>query len=365
MNLFSISVDIVKPGMTLAETVYNRERIKLLNRGAVLDSSMIERMRSSGVETVWISEDDEISAAAPEKFRISENPQISKAVLRAYNEIIGYLQEIRGKVLTVASFDMYYINKFLEKIVDQVLTNYRPFTEMVRLKKTAPSVLEHMADVCLLTVATGKIMGMSQYDIRVLAAAALLHDIGKFFIPDSVLNKPGELTESDQFLVMKHTTIGHDLLAGIKGVSKPVLTVAAQHHERLDGSGYPYGLSGEPIHKFSRIVGVTDTYAELVSLQRSGAKMASYEVAEIIGAQAGSKIDKEIVEQFMHGIVAYPLQSIVRLNTGEVGRVIYQNREFPTRPVVKVDSMQIDLAKSPTVFVEDFIQLESDGLLRY
>lgn len=361
--MFSVAVEIVKPGMKLAEAVYNRERVKLLNRGTVLDSALIERMQRAGVDAVWISADHETGDPGSGNYQVPENPSMSKAAMRVYNGLVRQLEEIRNKALTVADFDMYYVNKLIEKTVGQVLNRYRLYTEIVRLRKKSPSVLEHMADVCLISAATGKIIGMSQHDIRILATAALLHDIGKFFIPDSILNKPGRLSESDQFLVMKHTIMGHDLLTGIKGVNRHIITVAAQHHERMDGSGYPYGLSGKHIHKFSRIVGIVDIYTELVSIRPSVQKLASYEVAEMIGAQAGNKLDKKITEIFLEGIVAYPLQSIVRLNTGEVGKVVHQNRAFPMRPVVKVDAAQIDLSKTPTVFVEDLIQLGGEDIL--
>lgn len=360
VKLFSVPVAIVKPGMKIAETVYNDERIKLLNRGMVLDSHLIERLRNAGVETVWISDGDESLSEASENYHVSEEAQATKEAQRLYDKTTKYLQEIRNNILTVGTLDMYYVNKFVEKIVEPVLSNYRPFTEMVRLRKTAPTVTEHMADVCVLAIATGKITGMSQYDIRVLAAGALLHDIGKFFIPDSILNNTGRLSEEDQFLVMKHVTLGHDLLSGIKNVSKHILAIVNQHHEKLDGSGYPYGLSGEYVDKFARIVAVADTYSEAAGIQKNGAKYASYEVAELIGAQAGIKLDREICHQFLNSIIAYPLQSIVRLNTGEVAKVVYQNRAFPTRPVVKVGLVQIDLSKAMTVFIEEFIQLEGD-----
>jgi HD-GYP domain-containing protein (c-di-GMP phosphodiesterase class II) len=351
--------------MVLAETVYNKDRTKLINRGTVLEEMLIDRLRRAGIDMVWISDEADEAVDGTRSKGIAENPQVSKATLLLYDEMTKTLREIRSKVLTAGSFDMYYFNKFIEKVLDHVMKDYRPFTEMVRVKKTKPSMAEHMADVCLLAAAAGKVMGLSAYDIRVLAAGAMLHDIGKFFIPDNILNKPVGFSEEEQYLVMKHTTMGHDLLAGIKGTNKLVLKIVVQHHERLDGSGYPYGLSGDTIDKFAAIVGLADMYAEQVCIQPDGKKYASYEVAEILGMQAGIKFYKEYVEAFLNGIVAYPLQSIVRLNTGEVAKVVYIYRELPTRPVVKVGSQQIDLSRTPTIFVEDFIQLENEDSLRY
>ncbi len=345
--MFSLTIDNVKPGMILAESVFNLEGAKLVGKDIALDDKLINRLRRAGIKRLWVTDDGN-------SLLVSETPQ------RIYGELVKLLHHIRQKVLAGSDFDMAYVYEVCRELIDQLFIDARPFTEMVRLKLVEASPAEHMVDVCLLSIASAKDMGMDRLDLKYLATAALLHDLGKFLVPENILSKPGPLTESEQRIIMKHPIMGHDLLYNMDKVNKLTLAVVSQHHERLDGTGYPYRLSGNLVHPYARLVAIADVYSALIREKSYRARFACYEAAEIIWAQAGSKLDKNSAIMFMSGVVAYPIRSTVRLNTGEIGQVIFQNKDFPTRPIVRVDQELIDLSESFTVFVEDLVSLEGE-----
>jgi HD-GYP domain-containing protein (c-di-GMP phosphodiesterase class II) len=340
------SVDELKKGMVLAHTVYNDQSMKIIARDTVLDDSTIDRLGKSGISQVWIVGYNEATAAK----------QIPRHL---YDDIVEALNGIRIKVLTEAVFDYQIVARLADRIIKHTSVNFLPFTEFVRLKQNTPTVSEHLAAVSFITGSLAVARRFEHFEKKDMIIAALCHDIGKFFIPDSLLKKK-DLTEEEQFYIMKHVTMGHDLLAGIQGFKSSVLTMVVQHHERLDGSGYPYGFSGDAVNRMALLNGLADTYASLGREQMSGFYMPSYEVAEFILAQAGIKFPKEDVELLMSEIVAYPLQSIVRLNTGEQARVVHKNKQAPTRPVVKIGRQIVDLSKTLTVFVEEVLELFSN-----
>lgn len=342
-----VPLKIVKPGLRIAQSVFV-DKTKLLGKDTVLDVDTINQLINKGIRTVWLYEEDIDPALIP------DTPQ------NLYKELTNTLETIRKKVLTEANFEMVPLIRLIKRVVLEVKKKYRPFTEMIRVKNSERSVIDHMADVCIISAALGTVNKMSFPEIELVSSAGLLHDIGMFFIPESIIKKSDKLNDEDNFLLMKHTIIGRDLLAEIRGINPTILAVVAQHHEKLDGSGYPYGLTDDRIDKCCRMVTIADTYCNLANEHPGGSNLPCHEVAEYLSFQGGSGLDKGLVELFLNEIMTYPLQSTVRLNNGTTARVVLQNRGFPTRPVVKAGKDKIDLSTVTTIFIEKILELPKD-----
>jgi len=150
-----------------------------------------------------------------------------------------------------------------------------------------------------LVVGVARRMGLSAEQVDEVARAAELHDIGKIAIPDSILLKPGRLTEEEFEVVKTHAVLGARVLAG--GVSElfsVAETIARHHHERWDGGGYPYGLAGEKIPVAARIVRVADVYDVLVHERPYRESLSTEAASEEIARGAGSEFDPAAVEVF-------------------------------------------------------------------
>lgn len=345
--MFSLSIDQVKGGMTLAQAVYNLNGTKLLEKDQVLDDRLITSLRNSGAKRIWVTDDDN-------NFLIEHGPQ------KIFNEIVKELENVQNCVVRGKSFDIVSVNELAYELVEQIIFNEMPFAEMVRMKLTENNVLEHMVDVCLLTIMTAKSLGMDKLDMRFLGFASLVHDVGKMLIPQDIITKPSKLNEHEMRQIKKHPLISFDILSGIEGMNKHALTVAVQHHERLDGSGYPYGLKDKQIAEFSRIVAIADIYTAVIREKSYRPKLPIYEAGELLWSQAGQQLDRGLTSTFLRSVVAFPLRSIVKLNNGMIGKVVYQNSEFPTRPIVSVEGKMVDLSESPTLFVDDVLAYEYD-----
>jgi len=345
--LFSLRIDDVKTGMTLAEPVFNMNGTKLLGEDSVLTEKMILRLRNAGAKRLWVTDD---SFSFLQEF----GPQ------KIVGETVKELEKAKSQIVEGKAFDIQVINEVSHEVVEQIIINELPFAEMVRMKSTETSVFEHMADVSLLSVITAKSMGMDKLDMRFLCFAALVHDVGKLMIPGEILGKPDKLNDTEMRVVKKHPLIGFDVLSGIDGINKHAPVVALQHHERLDGSGYPNGIKGNQIHLYSRIVAIADIYTALIREKVYRPRLPVYEAGEILWSQADGGLDRSLTSNFLRNVVAFPLRSMVKLNNGLVGKVVYQNSDFPTRPIVSVDGEMIDLAETPTVFVAEVVAYEHD-----
>jgi putative nucleotidyltransferase with HDIG domain len=184
----------------------------------------------------------------------------------------------------------------------------RTIETMVKmLHERDPYTAEHSEEVADLAQKIARDLGLPEDQIETIRAAALVHDIGKVSIPDTILNKPGPLDEPEWQLIKKHTLIGFDLLKNLEMYSEAAQLVKYEH-ERWDGSGYPEGLKGEQIPLGARIIHVADVYHALTSdrpYRESQGKPSHYEPAEavrIIRSESGRQFDPKVVEALVRVI---------------------------------------------------------------
>lgn len=347
VNLFSLRVDQVKSGMTLAKPVFNLNGTLLLEKDYTLDEKLITMLKNAGAKRLWVTDDSNLllKDLIPQKI---------------FQETVKELENVQIRVIKGKSFDVSTITEIAYELVEQIISNEMPFAEMVRMKLTENTVLEHMADVSLLSIMTGKALGMDKLDLRFLGEASLLHDVGKLFIPSEILSKPSKLTETEMRQVKKHPQIGFDILSNIEGMNKHTLNVTLQHHERLDGTGYPYGLEGKRIKPYSRIVAIADIYTAIIRDKSYRPRFPVYEAGELLWSESGVKLDRKLASAFLRYVIAPPLRSTVKLNNGAVGQVVYLNSDFPTRPIVNIDGEIIDLSEITTLFVSEVVAYEYD-----
>ena len=170
------------------------------------------------------------------------------------------------------------------------------------LEAKDPYTHGHSRRVSRYAYRTAMVLNLPSHDIEDLRTAAALHDVGKIDLPDAILRKPGALDDAERDLVMKHPTIGADMVAA---AASPVVSEAIRyHHEAWDGSGYPHGLSGEDIPLFARIICVSDAYDAMTSARPYRAGMSRREAVEALRAGAGTQFDPDVVEAFIEGLPA-------------------------------------------------------------
>jgi HD-GYP domain-containing protein (c-di-GMP phosphodiesterase class II) len=179
-------------------------------------------------------------------------------------------------------------------------------------------------------------MSFSRTMLEDLAAGAVLHDIGKMKIPKNILNKTSRLTEEEFEIMKKHSLLGYDLVKDLSYVSDRAKKIVLQHHERVDGSGYPYSLDGTKISRFAKITALSDVYDAVVSDRVYRKGISGSEAYEFILGGAGTLFDWELVNLFKNNFSIYPLGACVRLTNSVEGFVVRENKGFPDRPIIRV-----------------------------
>jgi len=244
--------------------------------------------------------------------------------------IDNMLDEARmGKIV-----DTHEAKLLVAELANNIVENHDASMWLTQLKSRDEYTAIHSLNVCVLSLTFGRALKLSKDELNELGLGALLHDIGKMRVPLKVLNKPGKLT-NDEFEVMKsHPGMGYDLLRNDKSLSAEVLTIVRNHHERLNGQGYPDNLSDKNISYFTKIVSITDVYDAITSDRVYHDGMTPHEALKRLYEWMPNNFDKELIQTFIRTIGIYPVGSVVELKTGHIGLVVKLNESHRLKPVV-------------------------------
>lgn len=328
-----VSTKSVANGAVLAQSIYNENGVILLSSGVVLTNKIILRLRQYGITYVYI--EDKYTQDVKIEPLVSDN--LGRGATRTIKNIFT---DIKKEGVSEKSYILHRKGDELKEVVRNLTKELRNQNKSLSLLTdiylTDNYLFQHSLNVTMYSLAIGKKLNLSNDRMMTLGMGALLHDIGKIFIDSSVLHKPGQLT-NEEFEIMKtHTTLGYEYLRKNIDIPAVVAHCAFNHHERLDGSGYPRGLVGEELNIFARILGVADVFDAVTSNRVYRDAMLPHEGLEILYAGAVRLFDKSIVEAFKQSIVVYPVGITVQLSDGRVGVVVDQNSNICDRPIIRI-----------------------------
>jgi len=249
-------------------------------------------------------------------------------------EVASAVEQVMKKVRDEKKLDVERAKHVVSNMTESILRNPNAFLWMRMLKDRDSYTYAHCMDSSALAIAFGRYMGLSRAELEDLGIGALLADVGKTQVPQELLNKPGKLTDEEFQLVKKHVEHSVRIMQKVPGLSKTSIAIAATHHERFDGSGYPRGLKGREIPVLGRMAAIVDCYDAITSDRPYRRPLSAHEAVRRLYDWRGSAFQSELVEQFIQTLGTYPTGSIVELSTGQVGIVVSQNRLRRLRPKV-------------------------------
>lgn len=351
-------VSLCRPGMKLAKKIYSDDGIVLLAEGVELTASLIRRLDECGISFLYIQDARLDDVHIPELLSEETHRRAVGAIRTAFREFAE--QPGRRKSVTYP-----YIGRNMKQVMSMVLEdlsrNEDAMIMLMNMQTVDHYLYSHSMNVCVYSTMLGMAYGYSNDELITLGLGALLHDVGKTQISMQVLLKPGMLSSYEFDEMKRHTERGYYLLKDEPGIPLLAAHCAYQHHERLNGTGYPRGLKGDEIHDFAKWIGIVDSYDAMTSHRIYRDAMLPHQAVEALYSGSGTLYDTAMLKLFRDKVAIYPIGVAVKLNTGQNGVVVDINAACAHRPVVRIltdeDGVDLkapydmDLSKNLTVLV--------------
>ncbi len=258
------------------------------------------------------------------------------------------------------SVDTPSAKKAVGQMTESIIRNPDALVWLTHLKKKHDYTALHSLRVCVLALSLGRCIGYDEDKLKILGLGALLHDIGKLRVPVDILDKPGALTREEFEIMKQHVPHGLKILENAEGFSPLALEVVGRHHERYNGNGYAFGLSGDTIGEFGLISAIVDTYDAITSDRSYHLSLSAADALRIIYEGREQAYHPWLTEQFIQCVGIFPIGSIVELSTGAIGVVITANRQRRLRPRVAL-VLSPDKKPLAAVTILDLMTATHDG----
>jgi len=357
--LKKILVQQLKKGMYLHKKNHSLFNHQFVFSGPVTDSNLlITKFLKHGIKEIYIDEGKSLITTPvaknkevkikkeeyieskieekqdyPQQFKIEVELQKAIQIRNEARKVVtNLMRNIRGgrKIEISAGKNV------VKKIVDSVIRNKYALSSIAAIKQKNEYLFQHAVSCCALMVSFGITLDYKNDELIDMGIGALMHDIGKMKIPTQIINKPSSLTISEFEEMKKHVQYGNEILAQIDYKNNTVFTIMNQHHERINGSGYPKKLKGNEISHLGKMASIVDVYDALISDRGYNKALEPTTALSKIFAMSGKLFDEVLVQKFIKSIGIYPFGTLVKLNSGKLALVVEINSQNLLTPIVRV-----------------------------
>ncbi|MBX3351186.1 MAG: HD-GYP domain-containing protein [Nitrospira sp.] len=351
-----IGIDELKPGMLVEQldrswldTPFFRHKM------TITSTDQIAQLRACGIRTlvVNIEEKHTITEAVKTAPDITSDPiftasddtlSVPSAIgleeelpsaRQTYHAAKTIVQNAMHDTRLGRAINMDEVNRVVSDMSDSILRNPDALTSLTRLKKFDEYTFYHSVNTSILAMSLGRHLEFDRTTLHQIGVGGLLHDIGKTKIPPEILNKPGRFKPDEMEIMKQHVLRGVEILSTTTGLGDCYLRPALEHHERVDGTGYPYRRVRSELSQVGMMAAVVDIYDAMTSDRCYHKGQAAHEALQFLyRLSLEGHLDAALVQQFIHVVGLYPVGSVVELNTGETGIVKEVHHHAPLAPVV-------------------------------
>jgi len=337
MYKVQVPINCCNIGDVLADDVYNDRGAKLVRKNTIINQYIKDKLIEMGISTVWTYQ----SVNTPHSQAKDVNYEIIK---ENYHVVVLTIKEVLNKLASGEQIEYDKIVDISKLIFSTVNESRSVIRFLAEIRNTDEYTYTHCVDTAFYSMLIAKWLKLSENQIQEVIQAGLLHDIGKVRIPNEILNKKGKLTVEEFEVIKKHSLYGYELIKDIYDFGDSVKNGVLMHHERLDGSGYPYGIRGDAIDLYAKIIAVADVYDAMTRDRVYKKKATPFEVFQMFSTTGLGTFDTIVLNSFLNNMPVFYIGSNVELNNGEVGEIVYIPPQDIASPIVRVDRRYYDLS---------------------
>ncbi|RKP54181.1 HD-GYP domain-containing protein [Cohnella endophytica] len=328
-----VPISLSRPGMKLAKKIFSDDGIVLLAEGVELTSTLIRRLGECGISFLYVQDARTEGLVVPELISEETQRRTMQTIRAAFKDIVDQPHRNKNGTYPYVGRKM---RETMHMILDDLGRNEDAMIMLMNLHTVDHYLYRHSLNVCVYTTLLGMSYGYSHEQLVTLGLGALLHDVGKTQISMNVLLKPGSLSDSEFEEMKRHAERGFYLLKDEPNIPLLSAHCAYQHHERIDGSGYPRGIKGDEIHEYAKWIGIVDSYDAMTSQRMYRKAMLPHQAVEALYSGSGTLYDTLMLRAFRDKVAIYPIGLTVKLNTGQSAIVCDINSTCAHRPVIRV-----------------------------
>lgn len=353
------------PGMVVAEDIYGLYDSLIIPAETELTNHSITRLKFYAVDEFYIliKEDGKPELRVEQKEAFSDSYSEHTKKTPEFKKFHKSFQTFNGDFKKQVSImdgnlkepiDEEELLSSMEGILGHARNGMHIMHMMHCMRDSDDATYTHSLNVALLCNAFGHWLKYSKEDIVTLTLAGLLHDIGKLAVPSTIMMKPGTLTHMEFEAIKNHSRQGYLLLENEK-LDKRIKLAALQHHERIDGTGYPDGLKGDEIDDFAQIVSIVDIYVAMISPRIYRHAICPFEAMSVFEQEGFDKFKPQFILVFLENMANIYVNCSVRLSDDRIGEIVMIDSKNITKPMVKIEDEFVDLAKEKDLFIKELI----------
>ncbi|GAB2723231.1 HD-GYP domain-containing protein [Paenibacillus thermoaerophilus] len=337
-----VHVTELNVGDRLIANAYNSFGLHILSADTVLRASDISKLLLHRVDYV------DIAGTRPK----AESADTSAPLTEFYSNAVRQVSKLFEDVRVTGTIDESEVDNSIAPLLDLFQTERDLVSVLLSSVSRDEYTYQHCVQVGSISYFIAQWMGLPEEDCSRIGKAGYLHDIGKCRIPSSVLNKPGRLSDEEYAQVRKHPEYGYQIIQASMD-NDLCAKVALEHHERMDGSGYPYGIKGTEIQLASRIVAVADVYSAMICDRAYQKRRHLLDVLRELYRLSFSELDPAVVQVFLRFMMPNFVGKKAHLSNGEEGIVVLIHESDWFRPLVQVNGTYIDLKVRRDLEIQD------------
>ena len=306
--MIDLPLDKLKPGQVTAQSIYNSSGGSFLTRGTKLTPQYIDKLQHLGIDNLHV-----MSTRADEKMAPPEDILSEKTRVLAVKRVYDVFQQVEKS----GTLDPEPLAQVADTMVNDIVERHGNLVQLTDIRAHDMYTFAHCVNVAMLSTLIGVLAGLTPKQLGELSLGALMHDVGKISIPLNILNKPGRLTDEEFAVIKSHPQAGYDKITSMRRLDAAKLgLVALQHHEHMDGRGYPAGLKGEHIHLYGRISAIADVYDALTSARPYKKAFSPFKAYDIMAHKSEGHFDEALLKLFFRNVAIFPVGSVMSLSSG-------------------------------------------------
>lgn len=346
-------------GMVLSKDVVSSDGYLIAPKDAALTLEMISKISDYNVLKVSVYEEaapdvqEPLKAANVEQMTYYEKVKKSQTFEKFNQTFIDSIHDLKTNlndiVLNHAPIDTDALLASTAKILSEYTNTLQVFDMLHCMRDFDDLTYVHCINVAIISSIIGKWLNYSAEDINILTLCGLLHDIGKLLVPNEILTKPDRLTANEYAIMKEHVTLGYNIVKDAD-IDSRIKSAVHLHHEKCDGSGYPFGLTSEQIPDFTKIITIADIYDAMTATRVYRQAICPFTVIKNMEVDAFTKFDPAFILPFLKNVVTSYIGNNVRLSDGRVGEVVMLNDRAISRPIIRCGNNEfIDLSANNTL----------------